>query len=510
MTAAPHPRMHGLTHVPGGPDPIPNWPSGGEGGFAHQGQAIHTVYFTAATLIAWWRMGETTTFPVTATSVANFIHDEGPHAYHLTAVNNNSGAVGVTDPTQVPTHVTPGALAPGNADDGGWKSRLTHGGSTDNLACGFDAPVTMEPTLSAVGAAWSLACWVRPTAVGPAGFYPVLSSHRRQFGIGNGGSHLLLDNITGKLYYNAGQNNTVPEFNWQSSFGLDPAYWHHFCTTIVRLGTDSYRRRFYINTNPVYDQTGTQAQMGNAAGVGGDNMHFFYGWNNDIWYWGGQSMLDEVAMWSDELTQADVDDLYNARVLNDGDTWTTDTIDPVVDIAPGSIGPDALASTTVTAGSYGDATHVGQFTVDQDGRLTAAANVTISGGGGAPSGPAGGALAGTYPNPTIAANAVGPSELASTAVTAGSYGDATHVGTFTVDADGRLTAAANVAVSAGSSGIPPTIVDVKGDLIAATAADTVARLPAGGDGQVLTADSTQTTGLVWDLPNHRVYVNGAP
>jgi len=108
----------------------------------------------------------------------------------------------------------------------------------------------------------------------------------------------------------------------------------------------------------------------------------------------------------------------------------------------------------------------------------------------------------------IAANAVGPSELAATAVTAGSYGDATHVAQFTVDADGRLTAAANVAVSAGSSGIPPTIVDVKGDLIAATANDTVARLAVGTNGQVLTADSTQTTGLVWDLPNHRVYVNG--
>jgi hypothetical protein len=38
-------------------------------------------------------------------------------------------------------------------------------------------------------------------------------------------------------------------------------------------------------------------------------------------------------------------------------------------------------------------------------------------------------------------------DLKNTAVTPGSYGDATHVGTFTVDAQGRLTAAANVLIS---------------------------------------------------------------
>ncbi len=46
-------------------------------------------------------------------------------------------------------------------------------------------------------------------------------------------------------------------------------------------------------------------------------------------------------------------------------------------------------------------------------------------------------------------------------------------------------------------GIQPTIVDAKGDLIAATAADTVNRLAVGSNDQVLVADSSATTGLAW-------------
>lgn len=49
----------------------------------------------------------------------------------------------------------------------------------------------------------------------------------------------------------------------------------------------------------------------------------------------------------------------------------------------------------------------------------------------------------------------------------------------------------------GAGGIAATIVDAKGDIIAATAADTVARLAVGTNGQVLTAASGQATGLQW-------------
>lgn len=51
-----------------------------------------------------------------------------------------------------------------------------------------------------------------------------------------------------------------------------------------------------------------------------------------------------------------------------------------------------------------------------------------------------------------------------------------------------------------SNAIQNAIVDAKGDLITATAADTPARLAVGTNGHILTADSTAATGIKWAAP----------
>jgi len=58
----------------------------------------------------------------------------------------------------------------------------------------------------------------------------------------------------------------------------------------------------------------------------------------------------------------------------------------------------------------------------------------------------------------------------------------------------------DVGVSGASAWVPVSLVDAKGDLLAATADNTVARLPVGTNNQVLTADSTQATGVKWATP----------
>lgn len=103
-----------------------------------------------------------------------------------------------------------------------------------------------------------------------------------------------------------------------------------------------------------------------------------------------------------------------------------------------------LPSSGVAAGIYGDATHVGQVTVDSHGLVTAAANVAISAGSGTIS------LINSPGGTITVTNPAGPTtsiDLPNSGVTAGTYGDASHVARFTVSADGVITGAASIGIS---------------------------------------------------------------
>jgi hypothetical protein len=60
----------------------------------------------------------------------------------------------------------------------------------------------------------------------------------------------------------------------------------------------------------------------------------------------------------------------------------------------------------------------------------------------------------------------------------------------------QLATTAYVQTEAGLL-VPKSLVDAKGDLLVGSAADTVARLAVGSDGQVLTADAASTNGVKW-------------
>ena len=122
-----------------------------------------------------------------------------------------------------------------------------------------------------------------------------------------------------------------------------------------------------------------------------------------------------------------------------------------------------LDNTAVTAASYGSSTAIPVITIDEQGRITAADTATIStdmaiAGDGSTSdtisiGTDTLTFAGGTGLTSSVANDTVTYDLDNTSVTEGTYGDADSVATFTVDSQGRLTAASNTDISIASSAI---------------------------------------------------------
>ena len=135
-------------------------------------------------------------------------------------------------------------------------------------------------------------------------------------------------------------------------------------------------------------------------------------------------------------------------------------------ISDGGIASAKLANSGVTLGTYGGASAVPIITVNAKGQITGVSTATISGemsitgdtGSDTVSlRDSGLDFAGGTGLTTAVTNNVVTINLDNTGVTPASYGDATNIPTFTVDQQGRLTAAGTVAVAgtlttAGTSG----------------------------------------------------------
>jgi hypothetical protein len=120
----------------------------------------------------------------------------------------------------------------------------------------------------------------------------------------------------------------------------------------------------------------------------------------------------------------------------------------------------SLPNSGVTAASYGSATAIPVITVDAQGRVTAASTAAVATELTITDGSNNNTVdllndtltftGGTGLTATVGTDEV-TMDLDDTAVTAGAYGAAGSVGTFTVDAQGRLTAAATLAIAITAS-----------------------------------------------------------
>lgn len=142
-----------------------------------------------------------------------------------------------------------------------------------------------------------------------------------------------------------------------------------------------------------------------------------------------------------------------------------------------------LTTSGVSAATYGSATQCPQVAFDAKGRATSATNVTIT--------PAAASIqAGSLGVAVVA------SSIAASGVTAGTYGSATQASQVTVGVDGRVTTAANVTIT----GVPAATVPASGVQAGTLGTGVIARAGQFLDSSTTVQNSVDPTKtLQWDL-----------
>jgi hypothetical protein len=162
----------------------------------------------------------------------------------------------------------------------------------------------------------------------------------------------------------------------------------------------------------------------------------------------------------------------------------------------GNIIASQIQPTGVTASTYGGSSVAPVVVIDQQGRITSAANATI-----------------TVANSNISGNIIA-SQLQPTGVTANTYGGTTSVPVIVIDNQGRITSAANASISAGVTSVGGATGAVSNAQLAASiSSTTVSNITISGnlnvDTNVLHVDSiAHEVGINTTTPLANLHVVG--
>jgi hypothetical protein len=179
---------------------------------------------------------------------------------------------------------------------------------------------------------------------------------------------------------------------------------------------------------------------------------------------------------------------------------------PAANVNAGALGGSVIASSVavsgVAPGTYGNGTQVAQVAVGIDGRVTSASNLTITGA--APTGTAGGNLAGTYPNPIIGSQVILATHIANGVITNSQIAAGTF-GNITLPAANIAAGTAGINIS-GNAATVTTDANLTGNVTSVGNATTIASLPAISGAALTSLTGANVSG---NIPGNAASITGS-